>query len=84
MPLLRVGGVLDSPNIESLTLPGLTDTPMVQSPDFNQELLSKLKLSLPLNRMVYPTDITDTILFLLSDAASFISGQVHSVNGGSS
>jgi NAD(P)-dependent dehydrogenase (short-subunit alcohol dehydrogenase family) len=84
MLLLQVYTVTMCFGTRPLTLAGLTDTPMVQSPNFNQELLGKLKLSLPMNRMVYPTDITDTILFLLSDAASFISGQVHSVNGGSS
>lgn len=47
------------------------------------QLASQLASRIPLGRMAYPTDIADAILFLLSDSASFITGQVVPVNGGS-
>lgn len=63
---------------------------MVQGGEQTQEakeriaqLASQLASRIPLGRMAYPTDIADAILFLLSDSASFITGQVVPVNGGS-
>jgi len=69
----------------------VTDTPLVRGGTSNsqadKESVSKLAAQLasriPLGRMAYPTDIADVILFLLSDASSFVTGQVIPVNGGS-
>jgi len=38
--------------------------------------------AIPLKRIAGPTDVTGPILFLLSDAAAYITGQVLHVNGG--
>lgn len=37
---------------------------------------------IPMGRLAEPSDIADGIVFLLSDASSFITGQVLPVNGG--
>ncbi len=59
--------------------PGVVRTPM-SAP--NAELLEKFARRVPLRRLAEPEDITGTVLFLASDAASYITGQVYSVNGG--
>ena len=38
--------------------------------------------SIPMNRMGSPTDIANTVAFLASDDANYITGQVLSVDGG--
>jgi len=38
----------------------------------------------PLGRFGEPADIANTIVFLASDAASFVTGQIYSVDGGKS
>ncbi|OAX82192.1 hypothetical protein ACJ72_03461 [Emergomyces africanus] len=79
-PTLRVNAVA----------PGVTDTPLSRgatSTTGNKEELERLAAQLssriPLGRMAYATDIADVVLFALSDAASFMTGQVIPVNGGS-
>ena len=47
------------------------------------KLATQLASRIPLGRMAYPTDQADAVLYLLSDSASFITGQVIPVNGGS-
>lgn len=37
---------------------------------------------IPMKRMAYPADVTGPILFLLSDQAAYITGQVLHINGG--
>lgn len=68
----------------------MTDTPLSRGATKatgNQEDLQKLAASLsariPLGRMAYATDIADVVLFALSDSASFMTGQIIPVNGGS-
>ncbi|KIV97663.1 hypothetical protein PV10_01380 [Exophiala mesophila] len=79
-PTLRVNAVA----------PGVTDTPLSRGatsstgdPEDLKKLSSALSSRIPLGRMAYATDIADVILFALSDAASFMTGQVIPVNGGS-
>ena len=69
---------------------GVTDTPLSRgatsstgNPEDLKKLSSALSSRIPLGRMAYATDIADVILFALSDAASFMTGQVIPVNGGS-
>ena len=57
-----------------------------RTPSFNKlvtpELAAKMMKRYPLGRFGEPEDIANAVLFLASDAASWITGQVYSVNGG--
>lgn len=60
--------------------PGVIDTEM--NSNLSQETLDSLKEETPLGILGTPKDIANTILFLASDKANFITGQVISPNGG--
>jgi len=62
--------------------PGFVDTPMTKKlPDVVKEEYIK---RCPLRRIAQPEEVASAIVFLLSDAASYITGEVLSVDGGSS
>lgn len=60
--------------------PGLIDTDMNKNID--REILSELIDEIPLGKIGTTSDIANAILFLASDSANFITGQVLSPNGG--
>jgi 3-oxoacyl-[acyl-carrier protein] reductase len=60
--------------------PGRIDTPMIR--DVPPEVNEQIRQAVPLKRLGNPEDVADGILFLLSDAASYITGQVLDINGG--
>jgi len=65
--------------------PGLADTPLlseIQQDSFGQKVLGSIVNYVPLKRLAQPNDIAPLVVFLASDAASYITGQVTSVNGG--
>jgi 3-oxoacyl-[acyl-carrier protein] reductase len=62
--------------------PGLIDTPILQQID--KKRLENLLKSQPMGRMGRPEEIANAILFLVSDEASFITGQTLLVDGGRS
>jgi NAD(P)-dependent dehydrogenase (short-subunit alcohol dehydrogenase family) len=64
--------------------PGPTDTGMLDRFTGTPENKAALVSSVPLGRVGKPADIANIILFLASDAASFITGQIVSVDGGKS
>jgi 2-hydroxycyclohexanecarboxyl-CoA dehydrogenase len=47
-----------------------------------QEREAKIRRAYPLKRIGVPEDVSNAVLFLASDAARHITGQVLSVNGG--
>ncbi len=60
--------------------PGFIDTDMTRAlPEAAREKLLGL---VPLGRLGTPEDIAGTVAFLLSDAASYVTGEVLDVNGG--
>ena len=69
-PEVRVNGVA----------PGLIQTDMTQGMD--PSLKTEMKEEAFLKRLGVPEDISEAVLFLVSDRASFISGQTFVVDGG--
>ena len=61
--------------------PGATATPGADM-SANQDLLKQTIASIPLHRMGTPQDIAGAVSFLLSEKASYITGQVITVDGG--
>ena len=59
--------------------PGLIDTQMTKLDETVKKEILKM---IPLKRMGKPQDVADTVAFLMSDQANYITRQVISVNGG--
>ncbi len=59
--------------------PGITKTDMVSS--LNEEMIKPLIQLIPLGRIGEPRDIANAFLFLASDMASYITGEILSVDG---
>jgi 3-oxoacyl-[acyl-carrier protein] reductase len=62
--------------------PGWVDTEMCARP-FDEGGRERIAAAIPMGRVAAPQDIAGPILFLCSDLARHITGQVISVNGGS-
>jgi 2-hydroxycyclohexanecarboxyl-CoA dehydrogenase len=69
----------------NIVCPGPTQTPLVeemQQQEFGSRVLGRMEQYVPLRRLGRPEDIAPMVVFLASDAAGFITGQVISVSGG--
>jgi NAD(P)-dependent dehydrogenase (short-subunit alcohol dehydrogenase family) len=62
--------------------PGPVETGMLDRFTGSQERKAGLLASIPLHRAGQPKELADAILFLASDKASFVTGQIINVNGG--
>jgi len=60
--------------------PGFIKTEMTDR--IPEDIKAEMMKNIPLQRLGQPSDIADCIEFLISDKASYITGQVISVNGG--
>lgn len=60
--------------------PGLTNTGMLK--EGKDEKIAERIEKIPLGRIAEPRDIANAVLFLASDAASYITGEILSVSGG--
>ena len=62
--------------------PGLIDTPMTLAVTSDEERRQRRIEAIPLNRLGEPADIAESALFLLSDQAGYITGQILHPDGG--
>lgn len=60
--------------------PGYIETPMTQA--LPEKVKEELKRMIPMERLGRPEDVAEAALFLVSEASSYITGQVLNVNGG--
>ena len=64
----------------NMVAPGFIATDMTAV--LPEEVKTKMEADIPLGRVGTPEDIAETVLFLVSDNASYITGQVINVDGG--
>jgi len=62
--------------------PGPTDTGMLDRFTGTPENKAALIASVPIGRIGKPDDIANAVLFLATDASSFVTGQILTVDGG--
>jgi len=63
-------------------LPGLTDTKFASALTKNEEMLKTFMPHIPLARVAQPEEIAPAVLYLVSDAASYVTGTTLAVDGG--
>lgn len=61
--------------------PGITETAMIS--EYTEEQRNNMKLRFPLGRFAEPEEIAEAGIYLVSDKASFMTGEIMHVNGGS-
>lgn len=65
--------------------PGLCETPLIEEmrqDELTGKILGSIINFIPMKRLGLPEEIAPLVVFLASDAAGYITGQVFSVNGG--
>jgi 3-oxoacyl-[acyl-carrier protein] reductase len=60
--------------------PGFIDTDMTSS--LSAELKAKMTDTIPLGRLGTADEVAKAVLFLASDAASYVTGEILKINGG--
>ena len=59
--------------------PGVTNTDMVAA--LPKEMVERISAPIPLRRVGEPEEVANAILFLASDMASYVTGEILSVDG---
>ena len=62
--------------------PGFVDTPLTEGVKLVPGALEEYVENTPLGRVGTPQDVADAVLFLCSDKASWVTGEVLDLNGG--
>ncbi len=62
--------------------PGLIETEMTQAEISSETGQEKVKQLIPLHRVGQPEEVAEAVSYLLSDKASYVTGQTLNVNGG--
>lgn len=60
--------------------PGMIQTPMLDA--YTGEQLDAIRAGVPMGRFADPSEIASVVSFLVSDAASYVTGETLNVNGG--
>ena len=63
-------------------LPGLTDTKFASAVTQNDEIMKNILSQIPLGRIAQPDEMSGMVLFLVSEAASYVTGSSFTVDGG--
>ncbi len=63
-------------------LPGIIDTPLTEPLQENEATMSRWQREIPLGRIGRDIECAQTVLFLCSNASSYITGQTITVDGG--
>ena len=66
----------------NIVQPGVTDTPLVAALPHRDELVRIVAANSPFKRIGTPGEVASVITFLISDEASWVTGQTICVNGG--
>ncbi len=66
----------------NLIAPGVIETPMIDAIKENEEAMRQIVSRLPLKRLGKPEEVSTVVLFLASDASSYMTGSVINVDGG--
>ena len=67
-------------NVNVIPVP-TTDTPAMRLTD-TEEMIEQEIRETPLGRIAVPEDVANTVLFLVSEAADYVTGQIVAPNGG--
>ena len=62
--------------------PGMTYTDMIDGVRGDAKLDAEMRGTIPINRIAEVDEVADPILYLLSDAASFVTGTLFDISGG--
>jgi NAD(P)-dependent dehydrogenase (short-subunit alcohol dehydrogenase family) len=66
----------------NMVVPGLLEVPANERERLDPAVLDRWRAEIPLGRLGAPSEAAETVLFLCSDAASYITGSVLTADGG--